>query len=61
MVTANRNDGNNKRANFTFFGKSTDAKPTGSFQGTEIENGSAFLEIDTQNVAFYDAESNSWK
>ena len=60
MVTANRNDGNNRRANFTFYGKSTDTKPTGKFHGTEIENGSAFLEIDTQNVAFYDESAKAW-
>lgn len=60
MITANKNDGNRGIANFTFYGLSTDNKPTGTYQGTKIENGSAFMEIDTQKVKFYDASTNTW-
>lgn len=41
-------------------GLSTDAKPTGTFAGKAIANGSSFFEMDTQNVKFYDAENDVW-
>lgn len=41
-------------------GLSTDEKPTTLNDG-EIENGSAFIEIDTQKIAFYDGETKEWK
>ena len=60
MVTANRNDGTKGIANFTFYGKSTDTKPTGEYEGIKIENGSAFVEIDTQELHFYDGAAKAW-
>ena len=41
-------------------GLSTDTKPTKIGDKT-IENGSVFVEIDTQNISFYDGESQEWK
>ena len=41
-------------------GLSTDTKPTGTFAGKAIANGSSFFEMDTQNVKFYDAENDAW-
>lgn len=41
-------------------GLSTDTKPTGTFAGKAIANGSSFFEMDTQNVKFYDAENDVW-
>lgn len=41
-------------------GLSTDTKPTGTFAGKTIANGSSFFEMDTQNVKFYDAENDVW-
>ena len=41
-------------------GKSTDTKPTVTFEGQKIANGSSFFEIDTQNVMFYDADIEDW-
>ena len=38
-----------------YIGLSTDTKPTDS-----IPNGSVFVEIDTENVVFYDGTSESW-
>lgn len=60
MVTATRTDGNNVIATFTFKGRSSDTKPVGSWEGTIIKNGSAYLSIDTQEVVFHDQESESW-
>ena len=41
-------------------GLSTDEKPT-EIDGKKIDNGSAFIEIDTGNIHFYDLESEEWK
>lgn len=41
-------------------GLSTDIKPT-TINGEEVGNGSVYIEIDTQKVYFYDAESQTWK
>ena len=40
-------------------GLSTDNKPT-EVNGKKIDNGSAFIEIDTGNVYLYDIESETW-
>lgn len=41
-------------------GMSTDTKPTKIGDKT-IENGSVFIEIDTQKLFFFDADSQTWK
>ena len=41
-------------------GKSTDTKPTISYNGLTIKNGSTFYEMDTGNIYMYDAETNTW-
>lgn len=41
-------------------GLSTDIKPT-TINGEEVGNGSVYIEIDTQKVYFYDADSQTWK
>ena len=40
-------------------GLSTDDKPE-TINGGEIVNGSAFIEIDTQKISFYDEENEEW-
>ena len=42
-------------------GLSSDTKPTGTYNGKDIANGSTFLEMDTKDVKFYDADSDTWK
>ena len=49
MVTTQANSGS------TFFGLSTDSKPT------NVENGSCFLEMDTSKIYFYDADGAEWQ
>lgn len=41
-------------------GLSTDEKPT-TVDGAAVGNGSIFIEIDTQKLAFYDGENEEWK
>lgn len=41
-------------------GLSTDEKPN-EWNGKKIDNGSAFIEIDTKDIYFYDIESEEWK
>lgn len=41
-------------------GLSTDEKPT-TLDEKKIDNGSIFIEIDTQKIYFYDLENNEWK
>lgn len=60
MVTGSRTEGNNEIAVFSFKGLSTDVKPTNTYNDTVIGNGSAFFEMDTQNVYFYDGGTKSW-
>ena len=48
------------KAEMSFKGLSTDTKPTGTYGGREIMNGSSFFEIDTQNLAFYDGSTDTW-
>lgn len=57
MVTITKNTQENT---LSFKGLSTDTKPTGTFQGLKIPNGSSFLEIDTQEMVFYDEENENW-
>lgn len=40
----------------TMFGLSTDTKPTGS----GVVNGSAFIEMDSSTVYFFDAAGDQW-
>ena len=39
----------------TFFGLSTDSKPT------DVANGSCFLEMNTGKIYFYDAANSTWR
>lgn len=52
--------GNTESRLMEFRGKSSDIKPIGEYQGEPIPNGSTFLEMDTQEVFFYDGETNQW-
>lgn len=68
MITADRNSlisqdafcGTDKHAKLSFSGKSTDTKPTETWEGIKIDNGSTFLEVDTQKLFFYDEEGKTW-
>ena len=45
---------------FSFSGLSSDTKPTESYKHMPIANGSTFLEMDTQELKFYDGEGKAW-
>ena len=55
----NSNIGGDGKFLVEYRGLSTDDKPT-TVNGGEIENGSVFLEIDTQDIYIYDKENSSW-
>lgn len=44
---------------FELRGLSTDEKPT-EVNGKKVDNGSVFVEIDTQKIFFYDLENQEW-
>lgn len=46
---------------FEFRGLSDDDKPVNTYNGTKIANGSVFIEIDTEDIYFYDEENSEWK
>ena len=41
-------------------GLSTDTKPTVKYDDLKIINGSTFFEMDTQQVFFYDGDTDDW-
>lgn len=49
------NDSNQTSTNVTYYGLSTDSKPT-----TDVGNGSCFIEMNTGNVFFFNAASGTW-
>ncbi len=48
------------RAVMTLAGLSSDEKPTGTYNGTVIANGSSYIEINTGKTYLYDEESRLW-
>ena len=57
MITVDKSDVNEP---LSFKGLSTDTKPTVKYGSLPILNGSSFLEMDTQDVYFYDGATNTW-
>ena len=45
---------------FKFKGLSSDEKPVGQYGGAAIENGSTFLEMNTEKLYHYDKENRAW-
>lgn len=60
MISVTFKDMAGDKAEMAFKGLSTDTKPTVSYGGRNIVNGSSFFEIDTQNLVFYDEENDRW-
>lgn len=48
------------KAELAFKGRVADSKPTGTYDGYDLMNGSSFFEMDTQDVYFYDGDTDSW-
>lgn len=57
MITLVKDDTTNE---LSFKGLSTDTKPTVKYGDLKIINGSTFFEMDTQQVFFYDGDTNDW-
>ena len=47
-------------ADLALEGLSTDTKPTGTYSGLLIRNGSTYYEMDTVKIYKYDAENEEW-
>ena len=60
MVSYENTMTNGDEIKFAFSGLNTDTKPTGKYAGAKIANGSTFLEMDTLNLKFYDATTDTW-
>lgn len=60
MITLNKYGDNTNRRTAEIYGKSSDTKPIEKLENIPIENGSIFIEIDTGNGFFYDAENKKW-
>ena len=62
MITYDRDDNDNRITEkvFSFKGLSTDSKPTETHDDKKILNGSTFLEMDTQDLKFYDESGKRW-
>lgn len=45
---------------YSFMGLSTDTKPTETYDGLSIKNGSTFYAMDTKKVYMYDANGKTW-
>jgi hypothetical protein len=60
MVTVNRVGGTDIERSTELYGKSTDTKPTADANGEALPNGSIFVEIDTSQAYFYDADTKTW-
>ena len=57
MVTVDKSSMNEP---LSFKGLSSDTKPTIKWDSSPILNGSTFLEMDTQEVYFYDGGTDTW-
>lgn len=57
MITLVKDDTTNE---LSFKGLSTDTKPTVKYGDLKIINGSTFFEMDTQQVFFYDGDTDDW-
>ena len=60
MITYDVNKQIGNEAELAFKGLATDTKPTGSYDGYNLMNGSSFFEMDTQDVYFYNGATDSW-
>lgn len=57
MITLVKDDTTNE---LSFKGLSTDTKPIVKYDDLPIINGSTFFEMDTQEVYFYDEDTDDW-
>lgn len=61
MVSINTYDSiSTSKTRFEFDGLAGDTKPTSTYEGNTIANGSVFLEMDTGAVFMYDEENVTW-
>lgn len=60
MITINKIGNTVSIPQLELWGKSSDVKPIGEYQGVPIPNGSIFIELDTGDSYFFDEETHTW-
>lgn len=60
MITIYEFAGKRNGQTVDMIGKSTDEKPTKTFEGHPIINGTIFYEMDTKKIYMYDEEESKW-
>lgn len=60
MVTGRRIEGTEEKGKWELEGNNTDTAPNGTFQGSELMNGSSYFNMDAQTVKFWDEENAKW-
>lgn len=59
MITYTSPANTGSKTQYDFSGLSTDTKPLIA-DFPDMDNGSSFMEIDTKELKFYDAENDTW-
>ena len=59
MITFNGTPKSNSDNDYDFMGLSTDEKPSAT-DFPNMRNGSTFMEMDTKQMFFWDAENQDW-
>lgn len=60
MVTGFRVEGTEEKGKWELQGNSSDTAPMGSFEGSELMNGSSYFNMNNQTVVFWDEENQEW-
>lgn len=58
-INSKSTESGDELSSFELRGLSTDEKPT-EISGKKVDNGSIFIEMDTQKIFFYDLENEEW-
>lgn len=60
MVTGFRTEGTEEKGKWELQGNATDSAPNGTFEGSELMNGSSYFNMGDQTVKFWDEENKAW-
>lgn len=60
MVTGVRVEGTDIKGKWELQGNASDTAPNGTFEGSELMNGSSYFDMDNQTVKFWDEENTKW-
>lgn len=60
MVTGFRTEGTETKGKWELQGNASDTAPSGSFEGSELMNGSSYFNMSDQSIQFWDEENQAW-